>query len=215
MVLESAATDFTISDTTVRAENTTSDSFEEAIQNNHSDIGAVATKDRLEDCAECIHQPWSLSESYVIADGRAASSTVHTEDWWFENGAIAANDDTLLNPGEQTAIIFAEGSGACEDHERVTNSLLAGGGYLFYFCAHATSAGSSTFDIENNRVARCTTKAEYVSATGGYECEGGSDERGYWPKGGYFGVLGTRYAGSGQVWKDNVWDNNLQAVREQ
>jgi hypothetical protein len=212
VVLEGAASNFTISNTTVRAQNTTSDSFEEAIRNNHSDAGAVASRDRLEDCAECIHQSWTLSESYVLANGRAAAAGAHTEDWWFDNNTIAANDDTLLNPQEQTAIVFAEGSGACADHETVTNSLLAGGGYLFYFCTHSTSAGSSTIDIRNNRVARCTTGEEYVGDTGGYRCKGGSDEHGYWPRGGYFGAVGTHYTGSGQVWEQNFWDNDLKTV---
>jgi hypothetical protein len=213
VVLESAASSFTISNTTVRAENTTSDSFEEAIRNDHSNTGAVASKDRFEDCAECIHQRWTLSESYVVANGRAAAPGVHTEVWWFDNNMIVANDDTLLNPAEQTAIVFAEGSGACEDHETVTNSLLAGGGYLFYFCTHSTSVGSSTIAIKNNRFARCATGKEYVSDTGGYRCKRGSDAHGYWPRGGYFGTVGTHYTGSGQVWEKNFWDDDLKTVQ--
>jgi hypothetical protein len=212
VVLESGAMNFTISNTTVRAENTTSDSFEEAIRNNHSDGGAVASKDRFEDCAECIHQLWTLDESYVIANGRAAAPGTHTEDWWFDNNTITANDDTLLNPQEQTAVIFGEGSGACEDHATVINSLAAGGGYLFYFCAHASSAGSSTIDIRSNRFARCATREEYVSATGGYRCKSGSDAHGYWPKGGYFGTVGTHSTGGGQVWEKNFWDNDLETA---
>ncbi len=212
VVLESTASDFTISNTTVRAENTTSASFEEAIRNDHSNVGAVATKDRFEDCAECIHQRWTLSESYVIANGRAAAPGVHTEVWWFDNNTITANDDTLFNPQEQTAIIFAEGSGACENHETVTNSLVAGGGYLFYFCANSTSVGSGTVEIKNNRFARCATKGEYVRATDGYRCKRGSDAHGYWPRGGYFGVVGTHYTGRGQIWERNFWDDDLRTV---
>ena len=213
VVLESAASDFTISNTTVRAENTTSDSFEEAIRNNYSDAGAVASRDRFEDCAECIHQLWTLTESYVLANGRAAAPGAHTEDWWFDNNTIAAHDDTLLNPQEQTAVIFAEGSGACEDHETVTDSLVAGGGYMFYFCTHSTSVGSSTIDIAHNRFGRCATPEEYLNATGGYRCRGGADAHGYWPRGGYFGVLGTGYTGgSGQVWEGNFWDDNRETA---
>lgn len=213
VILESGATNFTIANSTVRAENTTSDSFEEAIRNNHSDPGALATKDRLEDCAECIHQLWTLNESYVNANGRAAASGVHTEDWWLSNNTISATDDTLLNPQEQTAVIFAEsGGGVCENHETVTHSLIAGGGFMFYFCAHSTGPGSSSVEITHNRFARCSTKEEYVSKTGGYRCRGGSDKHGYWPKGGYFGEVGTHYRGAGQRWEKNVWDNNLKTV---
>jgi hypothetical protein len=227
VVLESAASNFTISNTTVRAENTTSDSFEEAIRNNHSDDGAVASKDRLEDCAECIHQLWTLSESYVIANGRAAASGVHTEDWWFDNNAITANDDTLLNPSKQTAVIFAEGSGACENHERVTNSLIAGGGFMFYFCTHASSIGKSTIEIKDNRFARricAKATIEDVQGRGGWECSGKPNEEenyfdagegtgGYYPHGGFFGVASespeTFPSHGGAGWEGNYWDNNL------
>ncbi len=233
VVLESAAKNFTISNTTVRAENTTSDSFEEAIRNNHSDPGAVASKDRLEDCAECIHQLWALSESYVVANGRAAASGVHTEDWWFDNNTITANDDTLLNPSKQTAVIFAEGSGACENHEQVRNSLIAGGGFMFYFCTHASSIGKSTIEIKDNRFARRTcTKAmiEDVEGRGGWECSGKPNEEenyfdagtgtgAYYPRGGFFGVASespeTFPSHGGAGWEGNYWDDDLQAQADE
>ncbi len=231
VVLESAATNFTISNTTVRAENTTSASFEEAIQNNHSDSGAVATKDRLEDCAECIHQPWTLSESYVIANGREKADETgasHAEDWWFSNNTITANDDTLLNPSKQTAVIFAEsGGGTCANHEKVTNSLLAGGGWLFYFCTHSTGAGSSSIEVKNNRFARmvCTKKeVENYEGRGGFGCqpEGtyftyGEGTGGYFPRGGFFGAVSEEEGiyNRGAGWEKNVWDNNLEEQPEQ
>jgi hypothetical protein len=233
VVLESAASNFTISNTTVRAENTTSDSFEEAIRNNHSDDGAVASKDRLEDCAECIHQLWTLTESYVIANGRAAASGVHTEDWWFDNNTITANDDTLLNPSKQTAVIFAEGSGACENHEKVTNSLIAGGGFMFYFCTHASSIGKSTIEIKDNRFARriCTKAVvEDVQGRGGWECSGRPNEEenyfdagegtgAFYPRGGFFGVASespeTFPSHGGAGWEGNYWDDDLAAQADE
>ena len=231
VVLESAATNFTISNTTVRAENTTSDSFEEAIQNNHSDSGAVATKDRLEDCAECIHQPWTLSESYVIANGREKADETgasHAEDWWFSNNTITANDDTLLNPSKQTAVIFAEsGGGTCANHEKVTNSLLAGGGWLFYFCTHSTGAGSSSIEVKNNHFARmvCTKKeVENYEGRGGFGCQpegtyftDGEGTGGYFPRGGFFGAVSEEEGiyNRGAGWEKNVWDDNLEEQPEQ
>jgi hypothetical protein len=227
VVLESAASNFTISNTTVRGENTTSGSFEEAIRNNHSDPGALASKDRLEDCAECIHQLWTLDESYVIANGRAAASGVHTEDWWFDNNTITANDDTLLNPSKQTAVIFAEASGACENHEKVTNSLIAGGGFMFYFCTHASSIGKSTIEIKNNRFARrvcAKATVEDVQGRGGWECSGSPNEEAnyldagegtdaFYPRGGFFGVASespeTFPSHGGAGWEGNYWDDSL------
>ena len=141
----------------------------------------MASKDRLEDCAECIHQRWTVKESYVLANGRerADENGSGTPRTGGTNDTVTATDDTLLNPSKQTAVIFAEsGGGACENHEQVTSSLLAGGGFVFYFCAHSTGAGSSSIEIKDDRFARqqCTKKEiEDYETRGGFGCapEGG------------------------------------------
>jgi hypothetical protein len=228
VILDNGASSFTISNSTIRGKNTTSQSIEEALRNNYSNAGATATKDRLENCAECLHQTWSISESYVTANGEQKadeSGLAHAEDWWFDNGTISANDDTLLNPSKQTAVIFAEsGGGSCENHETVTNSLLAGGGFMFYFCAHSSGAGSSSIDIKNNRFARmvCTKKEiSNFEGRGGFGCgpEGayfsyGEGSGGYFPRGGFFGLVyeGEGVYNKGAGWEGNYWDNNLASV---
>ena len=235
VVLEPPATNFTISNTIVRGENTTTKSMEEAIRNNYSVAGAVAIKDRFEDCAECVHQAWTLNESYVIANGREAADEAgmaHTEVWWFSNNTISANDDTLLNPSKQTAVIFGEsGGGSCVNHEKLTNSLLAGGGFMLYFCQQSSGNAGSSIEIKNNRFARrtCTTNEILdVQGRGGYECAGkpneaenyfaaGAGTGSYFPRGGFFGVLkeseGLYNRGAG--WVGNFWDDNLEEQPEQ
>ena len=228
VILDNGASNFTISNSTIRGKNTTSQSIEEALRNNYSDAGATAAKDRLENCAECLHQTWSISESYVNANGEQKadeSGLAHAEDWWFDNGTVSANDDTLLNPSKQTAVIFAEsGGGSCQNHETVTNSLLAGGGFMFYFCAHSSGAGSSSIDIKNNRFARmvCTKKEiSNFEGRGGFGCgpEGayfsyGEGSGGYFPRGGFFGLVyeGEGVYNKGAGWEGNYWDNNLASV---
>jgi hypothetical protein len=229
VVLNNGASNFTISNSTIRGKNTTSQSIEEALRNNYSNAGATAINDRLENCAECLHQTWTINESYVIANGEEKadeSGQSHAEDWWFDNGTISANDDTLLNPSKQTAVVFAEsGGGSCENHETVTNSLLAGGGFVFYFCAHSSGAGSSSIDIKNNHFARdiCTKKEiSNYEGRGGYGCgpEGsyfsyGEGSGGYFPRGGFFGVVyeGEGVYNKGAGWEGNYWDNNLASVQ--
>jgi hypothetical protein len=232
VVLEGAATNFTISNSVVRGGNTTSESAEEAINNNHSDSGAVATRDRLEDCAECIHQAWTLEESYVIANGREKASEegrAHTEDWWFSNNTIVAHDDTLLNPSKQTAVIFGEsGGGPCVNHEMVTNSLLAGGGEMLYFCQQSSGNAGSSIEIKDNRFARriCTSRElSNWEGRGGFGCEPegggyfgyGDGTGGYFPRGGFFGVLKESEGiyNKGVGWEGNFWDNNLEEQPEQ
>jgi hypothetical protein len=231
VILENGASDFTISNSTVRGLNTTTESIEEALRNNYSDAGAIAIKDRLEDCSECVHQTWTLDESYVDANGEELadeSGRAHAEDWWFDEGTISADDDTLLNPSKQTAIIFAEGSsGECENNETVTNSLLAGGGYMLYLCAHSTGAGTSSIDIKDNRFARrvcAQAEIENYEQRGGFSCspeipEGpyfyyGEGAGGYFPQGGFFGVVyESEGSYDGRVgWEGNYWDNDLQPV---
>ena len=228
VILDNGASNFTISNSTIRGKNTTSQSIEEALRNNYSNAGATATKDRLENCAECLHQTWSISESYVNANGEQKadeSGLAHAEDWWFDGGTVSANDDTLLNPSKQTAVIFAEsGGGSCQNHETVTNSLLAGGGFMFYFCAHSSGAGSSSIDIKDNRFARmvCTKKEiSNFEGRGGFGCgpEGayfsyGEGSGGYFPRGGFFGLVyeGEGVYNKGAGWEGNYWDNNLASV---
>jgi hypothetical protein len=226
VVLDNGASDFTISNSTVRGKNTTTESIEEALRNNYSNAGATATGDRIENCSECLHQTWTLDESYVDADGEQhadESGRAHAEDWWFDGGTVEANDDTLLNPSKQTAVIFAEsGGGSCENHETVTDSLLAGGGYMFYLCTHSTGAGSSSIAIKDNRFARilcAKKKIEDYEGRGGFGCspEGsyfsyGEGTGGYFPRGGFFGLVyeGEGIYDSGAGWEGNYWDNDLQ-----
>jgi hypothetical protein len=221
VILEAGASDFTIADTTVRAENDAADSFEEAISNDSNAAGASASKDRLEDCGECLHQEWSLTKSYVIANGQRVTEEtdpgeVHREDWYCNDNTIAAEGNTMLNPYDQTAVIFCDtnlgGGGACSDHVTATGNLLAGSGYMLYPCGNSSSAGTSTMTVKDNRFARCLGATKYESGTGGTACADGADANGYWPYGGYFGAATSYYTGAGQVWEGNYWDDDLAAV---
>jgi len=232
IALESNASNFTITETTVRGENAAAGSIEEALRNNYSAPGAVATRDRIENCAECIHQAWTLDDSYVISNGRARaeeSGAAHAEVWWYSNNTIVANHDTLLNPSKQTAVIFGEsGGGKCVNHETVINSLIAGGGYMFYFCQNNSGNENSSIEIRKNRFARRVCTIEELpnwEGRGGFGCapEGGGyfgygkGEGAYFPRGGFFGVLkeseGLFNRGAG--WEGNFWDNNLEKQPEQ
>jgi hypothetical protein len=231
VALREGANNFTISDSTVRGLNETTESVSEGLANNYSDPGATARDVKLEQIGTPLHQLWTLTESYAIANGmqlKEESGEEHAEDWWFSNNSITAEHDTLLNPSKQTAVIFAEsGGGTCSNHERVTNSLLAGGGFIFYFCAHSRGAGSSGIEINDNRFARMVCAKSQISnyqGRGGFGCspeqrgyfwygEGGG---GYFPRGGFFGLVdeGEGIYERGRGWEGNYWNDNLEAVRE-
>jgi hypothetical protein len=172
-------------------------------------------------CDECIQYDAHVTDSYFYVS--ASVSGAHYEATYNSDGTDNIQHSTILNPHEQTAAVFMDtGSGACRDHLTINDSLLAGGGFLFYPCGESSSVGSSTTAITNNRFARCTT-GPVVNSASGYICQGhGSptgdgdvvgtpDANGYYPNGGFFGLDAYIYCGS-TTWANNVWDDNGKAA---
>ena len=213
--LANGATETTITEATIRGQNESNHSVDEAISNNYGNAGARATKVQLTNCGECIHQSWTLTKSYVDANGMKGTSD-HFEDWYFNDASVVASEDTMFNPEEQTAVLFGDtglgGGGPCKNHLTVTNSLVGGGGALFYPCGNSSSVGSSTMTITGNRFARCLGAHQYEPESGGTLCAGGADGNGFFPFGGFFLVAADIYRGPGQVWEDNIWDDDGKPV---
>ena len=224
--IEGSASNTLIEHTTVGGANDSTQSTEQALTN-ASNGSATATADYAYNCGECVWGgPWTVTDSYVITNGMQGTDD-HLEDLYCSDESVTMTHDTLLDPADQNSVIFCDthfgGGGPCDNHITLTNSLLAGGGFVIYTCGNASSAGSSTMNISGNRFARCTTPPfTYNSGTGGTACRGatgssigsGADAHGYWPKGGYFGTALATYCppAAGQTWSGNVWDDNGAAV---
>jgi hypothetical protein len=151
--------------------------------------------------------PATLKDSYGIA--KIAISEDHIENVYMNDTSLRAIHDTLLNPVDQTAVIFGNSNGGfattdCKNSITVEDSLLAGGGYTIYECAHASAKGSSSLTVRNNHFARCTT-AITNSSGGGHPCVGGPDANGYYPRSGNFGIETNTFS---PTWVGNVWDDN-------
>jgi hypothetical protein len=156
--------------------------------------------------------PTTLKNSYGI--GKIAISEDHVENIYFNETSFTAIHDTLLNPVEQTAVIFGNSGGGsdvtnCSNKLTLLESLIAGGGYTIYPCAHAAQAGTSSFKAEGNHFARCVSAEGYNADGGTHPCTGGADSSGYYPKSGSYGMA-TNYFTAVTTWRNNVWDNNLQ-----
>jgi hypothetical protein len=93
----------------------------------------------------------------------------------------------------------------------VLGSLLAGGGYTLYPCAHSAQAGTSYMNVQGNHFARCTSKEGYEADGGHHPCVGGPDADGYYANSGSYGVATDFYRSAG-AWRGNVWDDNLAKV---
>jgi hypothetical protein len=168
----------------------------------------------------------TVSNSYAVISERISDD--HLEDIYCDGGStITANHDTLINDENQVATLFCNtgggSGGSCDNHVTMTNNLLAGGGFLLYECGNASSVGSATMNISNNRFARCLTPPiAFNSSQGGYACQGsqgytdaaGADSHGIWPHGGYYGIDSETYCPptAGATWLNNVWDDNNAAV---
>ncbi|MCW2980949.1 MAG: hypothetical protein JWO14_2676, partial [Solirubrobacterales bacterium] len=158
--------------------------------------------------------PTVLKDSYGIT--KFVISSDHIENVYTNETRFTAIHDTLLNPIDQTAVIFGNsGDGTdvtnCSNQITIKESLLAGGGYSLYPCAHSTQPGSSSLVVEGNHFARCVTKEGYEPDGGTHPCVGGADASGYYPNSGSFGIAAYYYPGTG-TWRGNVWDNNLAKV---
>jgi hypothetical protein len=225
ILLGSGAKNALIEHVTIAGANQSNQSIEQAIANNSAST-ATLQYGYLYNCGECVwNGPWTVSDSYVITNGMQGTSD-HLEDIYLSDSTATLNHDVLLDPSWQNSTIFGDtqwgGGGPCDNHWTITNSLLAGGGFVIYTCGNASSAGSSTMNISNNRFARCTTGPfHYNASTGGTACQGatqeqigaGADSHGYWPDGGYFGIKAWTYCtGTAQVWAANVWDDNGAAA---
>ncbi len=158
----------------------------------------------------------TLKNSYGIA--KIDISTDHVENVYFCSGTFTAEHDTLFNPVEQTAVIFGDTLCGGGNKYTVKDSLLAGGGYVFYPQANNSNPAGAQTVIEGNHIARC--KPKEVSGPGGHwYCQGitnnsrhesPGDGIGYYPNGGSYNV-GSYFSGP-LTWSGNVWDDNLASV---
>lgn len=148
-----------------------------------------------------VEDNYELINATVYGSGSPAPEE-HYEPIYCIGNTLTINHNTLLNPHSQTAVVFCDSGAACNNHLTITDNLMAGGGYMLYPCGNASSVGTSTMDIENNRFARC-----------GYgTCPNGADANGYYPAGGYYSAAAYYFTGTGQTWSGNYWDDSLDSV---
>jgi hypothetical protein len=170
----------------------------------------------------------TVNDSYMSIQGLLTGSE-HVENIYTDTiGSLSASHDVFLNSLGQTAgSIFNDtncgGGGSCSSNFTLTQSLIAGGGFLYYLCGNSSGVGTSTATVTNNRIARCNTQASvYDSGSGGTTCGnlawgGPGDSGGYYPLGGYFNYSDATYftdpgwTCSGNVWDDTNYDGSSPA----
>jgi hypothetical protein len=209
VILNQGADNFTIRDSEVSGPAGHGPGLESAVWNHYDNPGATATRAYFHRCADCWEGAGTFRDDYMIVDAAYAGS--HDEDIYVCGTTVDVDHSTLVNRHSQTATVFGDTAGCGGNRFTVTDSLLAGGGFVVYPQANSSSA-VGTMRIAGNRFARCRTRAIYEPGSGGTSCRGEADASGLFPHGGYYGVAADYYRGPGQVWKHNVWDDNGRPV---
>jgi hypothetical protein len=208
VILNSGADNFTIVNSEVTGPAGSTNGMESAVWNHYDNPGATARGDYFHHCADCWEGSGTFEGDYMVVDAFYSGS--HNEDIYVCGSTVNVNDSTLFNTDGQTATVF--GDALCGGNNfTVTNSLLAGGGFLLYPQANSSSS-VGTSNVSHNRFGRCLTASVYQSSSGGSECSAGADANGYFPFGGYYGVAAYSYSGGSNVWTNNVWDDSSQPV---
>lgn len=173
-----------------------------------------------------------VRDSYIVANGvepGAHSEAVYEADIH----GITIDHNTLLNPMDQSGVVYADSPTRngqpqpCQNRLSVTGNLLAGGGYVLVACPQASGPGTSSLRFVGNVIAACRGGDRFDAALGGRYCAGaaptatagtaigaGADARGFWPRGGFFGLTEGVYCPPtpGVVWSANVWDGTGATV---
>ena len=199
------ATNFTIEHSEVTGNGSKTNAPESNVWNHYEDAGFRVIGSYLHGVPDNIEGGVAeIRDSFIAVDAEYPGA--HSENIYLCGGSANVQHSTLYNESDETSLIF--GDGICGKGNRVTveNSLLAGGGYMLQPNSKGVSA---PVKIIGNRVGRCRSKTHQDDG-GGYVCDGGADEHGFWPRGGHYGI--ATELGREATWWNNVWDDTGRPV---
>jgi hypothetical protein len=205
IMLGNGATNFKLINSEVYGNGSKTNAPESGVWNHYNNSGAQVIGSYIHGSPDNWEGRVDLvKDSYMIVD--AKYSGAHSENIYICGATAIVDHSTLYNESDETSLIFGDGICGKGNTVSVTDSMLAGGGYMLQPNAKGVSAPVT---ITGNRVGRCVTAAHQES-WGGYECADGADSNGYWPRGGHYGISAD--LGNNATWSGNVWDDNGQAV---
>lgn len=172
-----------IEDTTLRGVDPTGRPVQYGVINEGTDT-IVGRRLQMYNCSTCWAGPGTLEDSYVISDAVIAGAHYEPVYYGGRAGPLILRHNTLLNPHEQTAVVFAGNDYGNQTGLTITQNLMAGGGFIIYGGAGNNPYGASTRDvtITDNRFSNR-----------------------YWPHGGQYGVAAS-VNWSVTRWAGNRWD---------
>jgi hypothetical protein len=203
--LDNGAENFTLEDSEVYGNGSKTNAPQSGVWNHYNNPGARIIRSYIHGSPDNWEGRIDLvKDSYMIVDAEYGGA--HSENIYICGTTASVEHSTLYNESDETSLVFGDGICGRGNTVSVTNSMLAGGGWMLEPNAKGASAPVT---ITDNRVGRCLT-TESKDAWGGYVCSGGADSNGYWPHGGHYGIAAD--LGNQATWSGNVWDDNGQAV---
>lgn len=168
------------------------------------DIGDSGTNDIVDhDDLACSGEPingsgFTLTNSYLIADGYPAGE--HVEDFYIPGGGSdEIENNTLLNPNNQTATIFGDAKLGALSNLTIENNLLATGGTNGDIAVGCYASGvanegygyDTNVTVENNRLSEAYNTSSMPF------------------------IVGNTDGGPGTTWSNNYMDSNPSDVISQ
>jgi hypothetical protein len=153
---------------------------------NEGTVRTVGIRLQMYNCTTCWAGPGTLENSYAITN--AVIPGAHYEPVYYGGhaGPLVVRHNTLLNPHEQTADVFAGNDYGDQTGLTIVGNLMAGGDYMIYGGAGNNRYGAATRDvtITDNRFSNV-----------------------YWRHGGQYGVQ-TSVNPAVTTWSSNYWDSS-------
>jgi hypothetical protein len=172
-----------IKDTTLRGRDPRIKPVQYSVVNEGTN-STVALRLQMYNCTTCWAGPGTLRDSYAVTNAVIAGAHYEPIYYGGRAGPLVVQHNTLLNPHEQTAVVFAGNDYGDQTGLVITDNLMAGGDYMIYAGAANSGYGAATRDvtITDNRLSTV-----------------------YWPNGGQYGVA-TAVKPSVTRWSNNYWD---------
>jgi hypothetical protein len=161
----------TVTNTTAQGESKSSGEIIDAgVYIESSAANTVLNHDVFVNCEECVKTEATaeIANSYLMANAIAGlgfgtghgSAEVHREDIYMNDSTTVTKHDTIFNPENNVAIIFANtNSGGtvipCDDHITMEEDFIAGSSQSIETCGKGGVETGASLTVKNLRIARC------------------------------------------------------------
>jgi hypothetical protein len=182
VIIASGVTGTLLEHDSIHGTDNASGSLQSAVSDMSGSVNSV-TEDHVYsyNIDRILQGPGTVTNSFNL--GNANISGEHYESVYEGNGSVTLDHNTLLNPHDQTAVIFLSNDFGALGTVQITNNLMAGGDYVLYGDAtNVNNYGITSETVTGNRFSRL-----------------------YYQNGALYGA--ATYMPKSYTWSGNIWDD--------